>query len=45
MVLEQLVGHLGKYYVAALHHYSKVNKFTMVFRCTKYLFNKFDTEK
>ena len=45
MALEQLVGHLEKYYVVALHHYSKVNAFTTIFRRTKYLFNKFDTEK
>lgn len=37
MVLEQLVGHLEKYYVVALHHYAKVNVFKMIFRCARYL--------
>ena len=37
MVLEQLVGHLEKYYVGSLHHYAKINVFKMIFRCTRYL--------
>ena len=37
MVLEQLVGHLEKYYVVSLHHYAKINVFKMIFRCTRYL--------